>query len=51
MVLVSLLEESRPVCERADKHAGVDEVEFVGEDPVLFEIVNLETKIRRDPRV
>jgi hypothetical protein len=48
VVLKALFEERRPVSQRARHHSCVDEIEFIGEGPWLFDIVNLESYVRRD---
>lgn len=44
-VLKGLLDESWPISKRTGHHAAVDEVEFVGECPCLFQVVNLELDV------
>ena len=45
-----LVDEARPVTDRADEIAIVDEVEGVGiEGPVAFSVIDFEAAIGRDP--
>jgi len=49
-VFEGLADEARPVTDRADEIAIVDEVEGVGiEGPVAFSVIDFEAAIRRDP--
>lgn len=47
-ILVTLLEEARPVGYRSGHHAGVDKVKLGGECPCFFEVVDVEADIRGD---
>jgi hypothetical protein len=49
-VFEGLADEARPVTDRADEIAIVDEVEGVGiEGPVAFSVIDFEAAIGRDP--
>ena len=47
-LLVTLVDVALPVFEGATHHLGVDVVEFAGEGPVLFEVVDFEVQVGRD---
>lgn len=49
-VFEGLVDEARPVTDRADEIAIVDEVEGVGiKGPVAFSVIDFEAAIGRDP--
>lgn len=47
--LVGRLYELLVVCQASGQHAGKDEVERRGPRPILFDVVDLERAVRRNP--